>query len=196
MRKLNIIVLVLICAALLIGAAQWTTRQDKAHQIANLAREIGLPEDSVIITEASVLWWAEEEDARILANVLAHECPYCSDRQQELTAQVVLNRVADPRFPNTVREVVEQVNYFTQPDGSVRTVYQYHPTYTQNLPEYATANETMKRCFASAVRALMGEVECPPNVIYQSNYNQGTGIYEKISVDTGAWRSVTYFNFG
>lgn len=197
MKKLNIIVFVLLCAAILLGAAPWTTRQDKAHRIAELAREIGLDEDHAIITEASRLWWAEEEDCRILANVLAHECPYCSDRQQDLTAQVVLNRVKDERFPDSIREVVEQADYIRQSDGSVRVVYQYHPSYTMNLPDYATASTEMRRCFEAAIRALIGEVKCPSDVIYQSQYaGLGAGTYEAITVDTGSYRSTTYFNFG
>ena len=184
MKKLNIIVLVLIAAALLVGAAPWTSRQEKAHKIADIARDMGLPEDSAIITEASRLWWAETEDCRILANVVAHEAPYCSDRHQELVAQVVLNRVADERFPDSVREVVEQPG-------------QYHWTYTQNLPSYADANDVMRRCFDAAIRALMGEVECPADVIYQSEFPAlGAGTYEAITVNTGYHRSTTYFNFG
>lgn len=184
MRKLIIILAVLICAALLVAAMPWTSRQDKAHRLANLARELGCGEDSPIITEAARLWWAETEDCRILANVVAHEAPYCSDRHQQLVAQVVLNRVADPRFPGTVREVVNQPG-------------QYHRSYTNNLPDYATAGAEMRRCFSAAIRALMGEVECPPDVIYQSQYQSlGAGTYEAITVDTGSYRSTTYFNFG
>lgn len=184
MKKLQLVVLVLLCAALMIGAAPWTSRQDKAHRIADMARDMGLPEDSPIITEAARLWWAETDDCRILANVLAHECPYCSDRQQELTAQVVLNRVADERFPASIRAVVEQPG-------------QYHATYTQNLPDYASASSELRRCFDAAIRALMGEVDCPSDVIYQSQFKAlGAGTYETITVDTGSYRSTTYFNYG
>lgn len=183
-RKLIIIVAVLASAVILVAATPWTSRQHKAHQIAQLARELGLPEDSAIIAEASRVWWAEQEDARIIANVVAHEAPFCSARHQQLVAQVVLNRVADPRFPDTVREVVEQPG-------------QYHPTYTQNLPLYASASPEELRCFDAAVTALMGDVECPPEVIFQSEFAAlGAGTYEAITVDTGAYRSTTYFNYG
>lgn len=183
-HKLTAIAAVLILAALLCAAKPWSSRQDKAHQIAELARDIGLDDDHAIIQEAQTLWWAETEDARILANVLAHECPYCSDRQQELTAQVVLNRVADPRFPDSIRAVVEQPG-------------QYHVSYTQSLPDYASSGTELRRCFDAAIRALMGEVECPSDVIYQSQFKAlGAGTYEAITVDTGAYRSTTYFNYG
>ena len=197
MKKLISVFAVMVIAALLVAGRPWSTRQDKAHQIADLAREMGCSEESGIIREASMLWWAETEDAKILANVIAHEAPYCSDRHQDLVAAVVLNRVADPRFPNTVREVVEQVSYFGQPGGGVKVVYQYHPTYTQNLPSYEGASPEMRRCFEAAVRALVGEVECPADVIYQSNYSSiGAGNYETIYVNTGSFQSVTYFNYG
>lgn len=145
---------------------------------------MGLAEDSAIIKEASVLWYAETEECRILANVIAHEAPYCTDRHQQLVAQVVLNRVGDGRFPDTVKSVVEQ-------EG------QYHPSYTRNLPEYANCSVEVRRCFANAIAALNGEVECPKDVIFQSQYiSLGAGTYERITVDTGAYRSTTYFNYG
>ena len=40
--------------------AAWTELQRTAHEIATMAREAGLPEDSPIILECSRLWWAEE----------------------------------------------------------------------------------------------------------------------------------------
>jgi len=175
---------VILAAALLLAATPWTTNQDRAHKIAELARQMGLGEDHAIIEEASKLWWAEDEDVRILANVIAHEAPYCTDRHQQLVAQVVLNRVKDDRFPNTVRGVVEQPG-------------QYHPSYAQSLPEYGTASAEVQRCFANAIKAINGEVECPADVIFQSEFPYlGAGTYESIAVDTGAWRSVTYFNYG
>ena len=184
MRKILIVALILATALLLMAAAPWTSNQDRAHRIAELAREAGLGEDSAIIREASVLWWAEREDCRILANVIAHEAPCCTDRHQQLVAQVVLNRVADGRFPDTVRTVV------TQPR-------QYHASYVEDLPEYATASAEMKRCFANAVAALDGNVDCPAEVIFQSEFQSlGAGTYERIEVNTGAYRSVTYFNYG
>lgn len=180
MKKLNIVVLVLLAAALLIGAAPWTSRQTKAHDIAEIAREMGLSEDNPIIVEASRLWWAEREDTRIIANVVYNEAGNCTTRHKELVAAVVLNRVASPRFPNTVREVVEAPR-------------QYDPKYAQNLPDYATADETMRSCFHAAIAALSGEVECPKNVVYQSEFpNLGTGNYETIVPTIG---QTTYFNY-
>ena len=41
-------------------AREWTQRQQTAHQIAELARGIGLPENDPIIVRASELWWEDE----------------------------------------------------------------------------------------------------------------------------------------
>ena len=45
---------------------EWTELQTAVHEIAQTAREAGLPEDSPIIQECSRLWW-EEETARLEA---------------------------------------------------------------------------------------------------------------------------------
>lgn len=161
----------------------WTYRQTELHKLANMAREMGLPEDSPIIAEAQRLWRQEEENLRILAKVVRNEAGYCTDRHQQLVAQVVLNRVASPLFPDNVKDVVNAPG-------------QYNPIYTRNLPTRDTEDEQTQRAFANALKAMNGEVDCPENVLFQSEFkNLGTGIYEQITVDTGWFYSTTYFNF-
>lgn len=41
-------------------AREWTERQTTAHQIAELARSMGLPEDDPIITRAREIWWEDD----------------------------------------------------------------------------------------------------------------------------------------
>ena len=43
------------------AATKWTEKQNKAHEIAEIAREIGLPESDPIIKRAQEIWWSEEE---------------------------------------------------------------------------------------------------------------------------------------
>lgn len=38
----------------------WTDKQNKVHEIADMARSIGLPEDDPIIKRASEIWWSED----------------------------------------------------------------------------------------------------------------------------------------
>ena len=161
----------------------WTDKQMELHKLANFARDLGLPEDSLIITEAQRLWLQEETDLRILAKVVRNEAGYCSDRHQQLVAQVVLNRVASPLFPDNVKDVVN-------------APMQYNPIYTRNLPTWDTADEETQRAFRNALKAMNGEVECPENVVYQSEFPKlGSGSYEIHKVDTGWFASTTYFNY-
>ena len=148
--------------------------QTKAHEIAQTARNIGLPEDDPIIQRASELWWEANEkfkyDRDIVATVIYNEAWYdCSTRHRELVAAVVCNRVQSDKFPSSVYEVVVAPK--------------------QYLPAYANANsfygqrarenpEAWKECQRIAAKALRGEIECPPNVLYQANFKQGKGVYE------------------
>jgi len=179
-----------LCAAvilLLAGAALaayvsptgWTWRQDKAHEIAELAREIGLAEDNPIIVEASRIWWEEqyavparwwtEEDRDIIARVIYNEAGYgCTERHMELVGAVIVNRVESPLYPDTVYGVVTQAG-------------QYHASYADAGSYYgrrARESDRWEYCCDLAERALNGEVDCPDNVLYQANFRQGAGVYE------------------
>lgn len=154
----------------------WTERQEKTHEIAALAREMGLPEDNPIITEAKRIWWEDhyakqqpartysDEDVRIIATVIYYEAwGGCSDRHRELVAAVVVNRVKSDRFPNTVYDVVAQPRQYLKAyaDG------------TMTVPDSA-----WDTCSTIAEKALRGEVDCPDNVVFQAEFRQGAGVYE------------------
>lgn len=147
--------------------------RDKAHEIAQLARSIGLPEDDPIIVRAKEVWIAADEqfkiDRDIIATVVYNEAGYgCSDRHMELVAAVIYNRLRSDMFPDTVYEIV------TAPK-------QYHPLYADANSFYgklARDSEKWAKCRRIAVKALRGEIECPENVFYQANFKQGDGIYE------------------
>lgn len=111
-------------------------------------------------------------DLDILANVIAGEAMSCPLDHQIAVASVVMNRVNDPRFPNSVAEVVGQ-------EG------QYSESYLQG-----TAPES---CYEAAEIAYNGESDVPSNVIYQANFPQGTAVWWRSDVDTGYWQSTTYF---
>lgn len=49
---------VMCCAVTALAA--WTDKQTKAHEIADIARSMGLGEDNPIIKEASRIWWEEQ----------------------------------------------------------------------------------------------------------------------------------------
>ena len=113
-------------------------------------------------------------DIDILANVIAGEAPYCPREHQIAVAVVVLNRVADERFPNTVAGVVGQ-------DG------QYSERYLEPRDEWPDG------CLEAAQAALDGDHDVPGDVVYQANFPQGTETWWASEIDTGYWRSTTYF---
>lgn len=118
-----------------------------------------------------------DEDLYCLANLIYYEARGCSDRHQQLVAQVCINRSKDSRFPDTIKECIEQPG-------------QYAAWYT-------TANPPLEQRFIDNARAaLEGEVDCPSNVIFQAEFKQGTGVFEISEVDTGYWSSTTYFCYG
>lgn len=183
-----LLAIVIFCAAG-IGAYRPQTTKDTAHEIAELARSLGLPEDDPIIVRAKEIWWGADEefcnDRDIIATVVYNEAwGGCSDRHRELVAAVVVNRVASELFPDSVTEVVGQKG-------------QYHPAYIYAGSIYgqrARADaEVWAECQDIASCALLGEVECPADVLYQAEFVQGTaGVYETHETTY----STTYFCFG
>lgn len=111
-------------------------------------------------------------DLDILANVVAGEARYCPEDHQVAVAVVVLNRVADTRFPGNIPDVVGQVGQYSA--------------------SYLTTTDAPEECYAAAQKALDGEHDVPAGVIYQANFPQGE-IWWESTVDTGYWRSTTYF---
>lgn len=187
MKKLIIFCLilsVLLCAGF---TYQPRTIQDTAHQIAELARSMGLPEDDPIIVRAKEIWWTQEArfvaDRDILATVVYNEAGYnCTDRHMELVAAVVCNRVASDAWPDTVYEVVVQPG-------------QYLPAYADPNSYYgrlARESDVWAKCQEIATRALLGKIECDPGVVYQAEFYQGSGVYETHSTSY----STTYFCYG
>lgn len=57
-------------------------------------------------------WEVDQEDAELLAQVTWCEARGCDQRQQAAVMWCVLNRVDDPRFPDSVRGVILQENQF------------------------------------------------------------------------------------
>ena len=98
----------------------WTEQQTTAHEIAELARSLDLPEDNPIIVEAKRLWYEDymteiddqlpepiytDADAAIIAKILYSECGSIqSDTEKACVAWVVLNRV-DAGYGDTIAAV-------------------------------------------------------------------------------------------
>ena len=75
--------------------------------------------------------------------------------------EVVLNRMASPEFPDTMREVLEQPGQY----------------YGRNNP-YFNCLKPLPESVSAARRLLEGErVLSAPGVVFQSNFRQGSGVF-------------------
>ena len=218
-KKMCVVAAGMLLAVLLCGFAsrEWTERQQVAHQIAELARSIGLPEDDAIIVRASEIWW--EEDARVVGDADPYKeaegrnagdgVPYAGEAEAwytqtdiDIVACVVYNEAGygttDRHKELVAAVVVNRVNDPRFPGsvyGVVTQPYQYSVSYATYGSYYMTRamqSDIWEHCCEIAERALRGEVECPGGVVFQANFPQGTGTYELGYTSY----SVTYFCYG
>jgi hypothetical protein len=122
-----------------------------------------------------ILW----EDLYYLSKIMYSEAGsvWLSDEWKMAVGEVVLNRVASPKFPDTVKEVVFQQGQYSRANS----------TYFHNL-------RPNMRCVELALRLLQGErVLNNPDVLYQSNEPQGSGTYRAYHDKLLGW---TYFCLG
>lgn len=95
-------------------------------------------------------------DLELLARIINAEAGGCTDEHQLLVGNVVLNRVADSRFPNTIYGVIYQKG-------------QYSPTWNGAINKIPS-----QQAYINAQRLLDGERFCPSNVVFQANFKQGS----------------------
>ena len=96
-----------------------------------------------------------EEDRRLLADCIYWEARGQSFECQCYVGQVILNRVYDRRYPNTIRGVIGQPGQYA---NGIRS-----------SPE---------PCYEAADAVLTGQVAMPRNVIYQAQFQQGSGVWK------------------
>lgn len=157
------------------GSRITTARQDALHEAAELLRAAGLPDDDPAIKALSAEWWKDQEALDILAKVVAHEADpaWCEWEHSVAVAVVVLNRMASPYFPDSVREVVAAPG-------------QYLPAYTYGF------DQTPRLCYEVAKAALDGEHDVPADAYWQAEFPQGREVWRTFRVDTGYYTSTTY----
>ena len=103
------------------------------------------------------------DDLYLLAKIITWECgPNWEDWGIMAIGEVVLNRVASPEFPDTIREVL----YQTDP-------MQYQPVWEDGWEDYIPS----ERYVRLALRLLEGErVFADPAIVFQALFPQGSGI--------------------
>ena len=114
-----------------------------------------------------------EEELEMLALVIYQEAggDACSDDTRLKVGTVVMNRVADDRFPDTIEEVLLQERQY----GRLHWTGLVWPKRAE-LPQEAHA---VTRAYAIAERVLTGERVLPEDVIFQSEYIQGEIVAEQ-----------------
>ena len=96
-----------------------------------------------------------EEDRRLLADCIYWEARGQSFECQCYVGQVILNRVYDRRYPNTIRGVIGQPGQYA---NGIRS--------------------SPDPCYEAADAVLTGQVAMPRNVIYQAQFQQGSGVWK------------------
>ena len=178
--------------------------QAQAHITANVLRSMGYDEDSRYLQLAQENWddakkniqsymrlaQYTDEDVRILATTVFYEAGCTTEEMRQYVAQVVLNRVADSRFPNTIYGVVTAPGQYA---GNYVTAEA-----TQAIKDKDAKNGTnyYNTCVNSAKKAMMGKVDMPSNVVFQANFTQGTGVWKAIYYNSGYFSSTSYYCYG
>lgn len=123
--------------------------------------------DEKIMSEELAYTSVDFEVLYYVSKLTEAECgaPYITDRHQKLTAQVLLNRIDSPEFPNSVTECLYQTG-------------QYYPESDRHFQ----AVQPSERVVRNVLELLEGERVAPASVVFQANFSQGSGTYEKIYV--------------
>jgi hypothetical protein len=105
-----------------------------------------------------------EYELNLLARLINAEAgsSWLTDEHQRAVASVVLNRIADPRFPNTMHSVIYQKG-------------QYACTWNGMI-----SIAPSQRAIDNAKYVLENGVTIPENVIFQAQFKQGKGVWKYI----------------
>ena len=133
-----------------------------------------VPKEEAVITVAEIATVPEEveptyseEELEMLALVIYQEAggDACSDDTRIMVGNVVMNRVADERFPDSIEEVLLQERQY----GRLHWTGLVWAD-RASKPEEAHA---VQRAYDCAERVLEGERLLPEDVIFQSEYVLG-----------------------
>lgn len=169
MRNLKCVLLVTFIMVLSIIPTN-RVNADEIHLTAGLSSAVlDILRDStidVVEEEVSIETAYEytQEDLDLLAHVIYAEAgsDYCTDEMRYGVGSVVLNRVEDECFPDTLYNVIYQKG-------------QYQCTWDGNIDK--TPDE---RSYRIAQDLLNNGSIFPSDVVYQAEFKQGSGVYSKI----------------
>ena len=171
------------------------TIQDQAHQTAESLRKKGYSKSTWNEAQKAIAGYQKlaqysDEDIRILTTTVFHEAGHTTEQLRQYVAQVVLNRVEDSRFPDTVKGVITQPGQYSTKYATVEAANAIQATDSKNGTYYYGI------CEDSVKAAMMGQVEMPSNVLYQANFSQGKGVWKSVYFNSGWYASTSYFCYG
>lgn len=103
-------------------------------------------------------------DHELLARIIYCECGNLGEEAMYAAGSVVLNRVKDPRFENTIKGVIFQTG-------------QYAPTWDGNWEKFSEPSDV---AWEIAEELLVYGTTIPENVVFQAQFVQGRGVYKQI----------------
>ncbi len=114
-----------------------------------------------------------KDDLFCMAAVIYNEAGgnACSDTHRILVGNVVLNRVRDSRFPNTIRKVVQQKGQYSMMSRGVKFA---------TRSKYSGEKAAVARAYKIAKMVLEGKQIAPKKVVFQSQSKQGKGVWKKV----------------
>ena len=124
-------------------------------------KESSEPESMVVVSTPQRNY--TDDDLYLLSHVINGEAGanWCTDNMRLYSGSVVLNRIKDSRFPDTIEEVIYQPG-------------QYKCTWDGNFNKPVTDGS-----MDAAIYLLENGSQLPENVVFQSEFPQGQGIYTK-----------------
>ena len=103
-----------------------------------------------------------DDDVWYLNRVIQAESGYCERAMMEGVGSVVLNRRDDDRFPDTIKEVIEQ-------PGQYSTL------------SWLSSQTPTEEVMEVTIDLLENGSKFPPEVVWQANFPQGSGTYQTLS---------------
>jgi len=116
------------------------------------------------------------EDLHLLGKIIYWEAgsEWLSDHWKLCVGEVVLNRVASPEFPGTIKTVVYQKGQYSGANSN-----------------FFKNQKPSERCVVLALKLLEGERALDaPSVVFQANFRQGSGVHTALYDSRLGW---TYF---
>lgn len=167
------LIITLIVNAFTIKTLKKQQDADSAEVIANV--ETVVVEKEVVVEVEKELNYTYDE-LYCMAVVIYNEAGgnACADEHRELVGYVVLNRVKDSRFPNTIRGVLQQNGQY---EGISKNGVYFAKRGNSQLELQA-----LERAWVTAKKVLENRdnIPIPENVVFQAEFTQGTGLYKKL----------------